>query len=83
MKLSQIVKFVVKKKVIKLFRLRLKFRPRRTQTNLIEKFLKTLEASQRFDSLFRPVLFRQWSKNQLMVKKDRYVGQSLKVRSRY
>ena len=57
MKLSQIVKFVVKKKVIKLFRLRLKFRPRRTQTNLIEKFLKTLEASQRFDSLFRPVLF--------------------------
>ena len=57
MKLSQIVKFVVKKKVIKLFRLRLKFRPRRTQTNLIEKLLKTLEASQRFDSLFRPVLF--------------------------
>ena len=61
MKLSQIVKFVVKKKITKLFM------PRRTQKNPIEKFLKT----QRFASLFR-----QWSKNQLMVKKDRYVGQS-------
>ena len=46
MKLSQIVKFVVKKKVTKLFRLR--FRPRRTQKNPFEKFLKTLEDSQRF-----------------------------------
>ena len=69
MKLSQIVKFVVKKKFTKLFRLR--FRPRRTQKIRFKSFLKTLEASQRFASLFR-----QWSKNQLMVKKDRYVGQS-------
>ena len=42
MKLSQIVKFVEKKKITKLFT------PRRTQKNPIEKFLKTLEASQRF-----------------------------------
>ena len=57
MKLSQIVKFVVKKKFTKLFRLR--FRPRRTQKNPFEKFLKTLEAS----------LFRQWSKKPVDVKK--------------
>ena len=42
MKLSQIVKFVVKKKITKLFT------PGRTQKNPIEQFLKTLEASQRF-----------------------------------
>ena len=42
MKLSQIVKFVVKKKITKLFTLR------STQKNPIEKFLKTLETSQRF-----------------------------------
>ena len=57
MKLSQIVKFVAKKEVTKLFRLR--FRPRRTQKNPFEKFLKTLEAS----------LFRQWSKKPVDGKK--------------
>ena len=65
MRLSQIVKFAVKKKITQLFRLR--FKQRRTQTT--KSVCTVFKETRGFTVISWDSLFRSWSKNQLMVKK--------------